>query len=191
MRRKQAATTKKVFAILLTIGFSVSLPMTSPSMDAQAGRNPKGPARPTVSLSKPVDWGSFSARMFNDSKKVTFQLTTSWIPGEKQKGRMRYKLYAFPESDGVGQAAATDPELAASEEKIMRRVYECSILLNLYDVDGFVLRKVAIPLSLGVDDALRVRRLSANDSVQMSAQEYRSFLGTAKASGAWNISWIC
>jgi len=141
----------------------------------------------TASLAKPLDWGIFAARLFSDSDKISFRLETSWIPGENRKGMLRYKLSAFPE------AAKMDMDSAEMEvaEKLMKRASRCLITLKLYDADGFILQKMAVPFSLGLDDQARVNSLSANDAAQMDGQSYRDFVGTSKRSGAWNVSWDC
>lgn len=178
----------RVFALLLAASLQMSFAY------AQAAKK-SGQTKPTtVSLSKPIDWGYFTARLFSDTKKVTFQLATSWIPGEKQKGMLRYRLYVFPDLSSQQKVTATDgtdTDMVAQDEQLLRRVHGCVITLNLYDVDGFILRKIDVPLIQGVDDNAKLKSLSANESVQMDASEYRSFLGNSKASGYWNVSWAC
>ncbi len=73
----------------------------------------------------------------------------------------------------------------------MKRVHGCTITLRLYDAEGFILRKIAVPFDLGVDDQGVVNSLTANDVVQMDSQEYRDFIGTSKSSGAWSVAWAC
>jgi hypothetical protein len=177
-----------LFALFLAASLQTSF------LYAQAAKKPGQTKPATVSLSKPIDWGYFTARLFSDTKKVTFQLATSWIPGDKQKGMLRYKLYVFPDLSAQQKAtatAATDTDLVTQDEQLLKRVHGCVITLNLYDVDGFILRKVYVPLMQGVDDNAKLNSLSANDSVQMDASEYRSLLGNTKASGNWNVSWAC
>jgi hypothetical protein len=157
-------------------------------VQAQAGKAPD--ARQKVSLAKPIDWGTFTVRLFNDSNKVTFQLSTSWIPGEKHKGLMRYKLKAFPEVT-EGQTTATNPQKSTPDEALLEHVHACVISLHLYDSDGFMLRSINVSFTFGVDDQARLRGLSTNSSVQMDAQEYRQFVGSVNASGFWNVSWAC
>jgi hypothetical protein len=152
----------------------------------------KGPTLAGGSLAKPVDCGFFTARMFSDSEKVSFALTTSWIPGEKHKGMLRYRLGVFPAHPDPPTKEGGDAAIAESVEKLMNRVSRCSISANLYDADGFILRKVAVSLHLGFDDQARLHSLSANDSVQMDAQEYRSFIGTSEGrKGSWGVEWTC
>ncbi len=147
----------------------------------------------TASLAKPVDWGSFTARLFHDDpQKVNFHLVTSWIPGENHKGMMRYQLTAVPASPAVpsdnGEAEPLDIE---SVQKLMKRVHRCGITLNLHDKGGFILRRHDVAFTLGVDDQVRVRSLYANDACQMDAQEYRDFVGNSAGPGSWNVSWHC
>jgi hypothetical protein len=178
----------RLFALFLAVSLQASL------VYAQAAKKSGQSSQSTASLAKPIDWGYFTARLFSDTKKVTFQLATSWIPGEKQKGMLRYKLYVFPDLSSQQKATAkdaTDIEMAAQDEQLLKRVHGCVITLNLYDVDGFILRKVYVPLMQGVDDNAKLNSLSANESVQMDANEYRSLLGNSKASGNWNVSWAC
>jgi hypothetical protein len=82
-------------------------------------------------------------------------------------------------------------DAVAQDEQLLRRVHACLITLNLYDVDGFILRRIDVPLMQGVDDNAKLSSLDANESVQMDANEYRSLLGNSKASGSWNVSWAC
>jgi hypothetical protein len=148
----------------------------------------------TDSLAKPLDWGIFSARLFSDSSKISFTLSTSWIPGENQKGMLRYKAVAFPEtsdSENQGKNGGWGAAGSEAEEKLMKRVSGCLITLQLYDADGFILRKIPVAFSRGVDDQARVNSLTANDAVQMDAHSYRDFAGTSKRSGGWNVSWDC
>jgi hypothetical protein len=173
-----------VCALLLAVSLQTSF------VYAQAAKKSSQTNPTTVSLAKPIDWGYFTARLFSDTKKVTFQLATSWIPGEKQKGMLRYKLYVFPDVGSQHKEASSDTN-AVADEQLLSRVHGCLITLNLYDVDGFILRKIDVPLMQGVDDNARLNSLSANESVQMDASEYRSLRGNSKASGSWNVSWAC
>ena len=176
----------RLFVLFLAVSLQASF------VYAQTAKKSSGQTnQSTVSLAKPIDWGYFTASLFSDSKKVTFQLATSWIPGEKQKGMLRYKVNAFPDLSSEPKEAAHDTETVAQEEQLLRRVHGCMITLNLYDVDGFILRKIHVSFVLGVDDNAKVKDLNANESVQMDASEYRSFLGNSKASGSWNVSWAC
>lgn len=144
---------------------------------------------PTASLAKPVDWGVYSARLFSDAGKVKFTLVTSWIPGENHKGMMRYKMNAAPD-DSDAPAANSNAE-HESAESLMKRVHACTIILNVYDPNEFVLRNTVVPFALGVDEQAKVHSLNANSSLQMDAQEYRAFVGTATNGGSWNVSWDC
>jgi len=144
-------------------------------------------------LAKATDWGKFEVRLYKDvDAKITFTLRTSWIPGEAHRGMFRYQVAAFPSMPTIS-LSAKDPasSLADGTEKLMQRTHNWSIYLELNDIDGFVLRKMKIPFGYGVDDSARITSLSANGSAQMDASEYKSFLGTSKASGTWTISWDC
>ncbi len=177
------------WAVVNVAAFSFALFIGTASLvQGQAGKAPD--ARPTVSLTKPIDCGTFTTRLFSDSNKVIFQLSTSWIPGEKHKGLMRYKLKAFPEVTG-SQTSATDRQESTLDEVLLKRVHACDIFLHLYDSDGFMLRSINVSFTFGVDDQARVRDLFTNSSVQMDAQEYRQFVGNVNAPGSWNVSWAC
>jgi hypothetical protein len=148
----------------------------------------------STSLAHRVDWDNFDVRMFEDSDRVvTFTLSTSWIPGEKHEGMFRYIMNVIPKRLTLAQRKTADVDHDPPEEvkKLMTRVHECNITLNLYDVDGFVLRKIPVILIQGVDDEANVTSLGANDSAQMDMSEYKSFLGTTNKSGNWTVSWAC
>ena len=155
-----------------------------------------------TSLAKSVDWGVFAARLFSDSNKVGFRLATSWVPGENHKGMLRYKLLAFsvpPDEQSNKDADCSEraeQHLPCRNEKaeienLMKRVHACDITLNLYDTQGFVLRKILISFNLGVDDQAIVNSLTANDGVQMDSHEYLDFVGDSKTGGSWSVSWAC
>jgi hypothetical protein len=154
---------------------------------AQSSTNPNAPNAAVAPLSKAVDMGTAEHRLFeNDSRKVKFKLTTSWIPGEKHQGMFRYKLYAWVDGPKTDESAAN--ELDESVEKLLKRVSRCTITLELYDKDEFILRRHAVPFVQGVDaEHARLKSLYANDAFQMDAQEYRQFVN----SGGWSITWDC
>ena len=141
----------------------------------------------TASLSKPVDIGSFSARMFPDAGKVVFKLKTSWIPGSNQKGMLRYMLTALPEQP---ESPDVPPALPGTSAALLGRVLGCSVFLGLYDADGFRLRQIEVHFDKIVDDDARLQSLLTNEAVQMDAQEYRNFASTgSRSKGSWDISW--
>jgi hypothetical protein len=139
-----------------------------------------------ASLAKPADAGTYSSRLFGDSRKMAFSLVTSWIPGEGHKGMLRYRMAVAPDNTAPQGGQPVPPLTPEETSELVQRVYGCVIELNLFDSDDFLLRKIVVPLSLGVDDKDRVIALHANASVQMDADEYRKFLA-----GQWNISWSC
>jgi hypothetical protein len=144
-------------------------------------RKQVAPRSSTASLAKPMNWGVFTTRIFPDSPRVTFSLTTSWIPGENHKGMFRYRIAAIPE-----RTAPPDGTINVEETAILlKHVHSCLIFLNLYDADDFILRKIAVPFGQGVDEQVRLQSLNANEAEQMDATDYRSFVG----GGSWNISW--
>jgi len=125
--------------------------------------------------------------MFPDSPKMSFKLTTSWIPGENHKGMFRYRMTAIPEQTFPPDGTVNLEETAL----LLRRVQRCSILLNLFDADDFVLRKIVVPFDRGVDEQMRLRSLTANDSGQMDANDYRSFIGGGPGTYLGRIALDC
>jgi surface antigen len=98
----------------------------------------------------------------------------------------RYKLTVLPDDR---YADANGPKSQSTEE-LLSSVLKCQIFLSLYDADGFILRKITVPLNGGVDDQARLDNINANDATQMDAQEYRAFAGGPKF-GGWNVAWTC
>jgi hypothetical protein len=140
-------------------------------------------------LAVPVIWDAETVRIFKDSElNMTFHLTTSWIPGPDHKGMFRYKMGASPEKLPLKTQLA-NPDLYSPEaiEKLLKRTHECIISVDLFDMDGFVLRRFDVPFSFGVDGSAKIVGLTANDFIQMSADEYKNV--TAK--GGWSVSWLC
>lgn len=179
---------KKLLPLVMLFGATVACFPQAKQRPREPGNSARGSM---ASLAKGVDGGAFTAPLFSDSDKVSFRLVTSWIPGEKHKGMFRYKLDVFPESakppDGKRNAAEVD-----ATEQLMKRVHRCAIILNLFDSEGFILRKITVRLGFSVDDDGRVIGLSTNDSAQMDAQDYRNFVGSSPAGGgSWNVSWVC
>jgi hypothetical protein len=187
MHRLSARISVRTIFVVLCLWVIVTI---SPPSCSQSTKRSKGQVVTDTSLARPFPWGVTVLRLFSDSPKIVFTLTTSWIPGENHKGMLRYKTSAFVFTD-TPPNAARDPEQAATEEKVLQRVHACAIFLELYDADGFKLREIHVPLTMAVDDQARLQSLEANDSVQMDAREYRQFLGSVKASGTWNVKWAC
>jgi hypothetical protein len=161
------------------------------------GQSTTGPKPPsTASLSKPVDMRDVELRLFEDtSEKVKFSLVTSWIPGEKHEGMFRYKLFVVAVSkpdSGNGLTSESDKTSedhlnSNAAEKLLNRVSECSIFLDLFDKDDFILRHHLVPFARGVNHEARLNSLFSNDSFQMDVQGYRDFI----KSGSWTIVWRC
>jgi len=125
--------------------------------------------------------------MFQDSQvNIVFTLATSWIPGPDHKGSFRFKMMATTQRPPSTEEQEKSPELYGPEatEKLLRRAHDCLIEMELYDTDGFLLRDVAIPFSLGMGGSGKVVALSANNAVQMDAEEYKKFLF-----GSWVVTW--
>jgi hypothetical protein len=171
-------------ATLATRIAALSLVSALPCLAQAQGRSGANPNSQEPALAKPVDWGTFEARIFKDTEmKIKFTLQTSWIPGENRKGMFRYRMSVFP-----------DPLVSYSPddiEKIISRVNACNVTLDLFDADGFVLRTLTVPFSFGVNDKARVQSLFANTASQMDSNEYRQFVGSANHSGSWSIGWAC
>jgi hypothetical protein len=147
-----------------------------------------------ATLARRIDWGTYSPKMFQDvDRKITFNLATSWIPGEKHQGMFRYVMTASPEKLSLAQRAraSPDPDSLDSIKQLVTRVHDCTITLELYDTDGFVLRKITIPFDFGVDSDANVKALYANDSAQMDMVEYEHFVGSTEKAGGWSVSWLC
>ena len=145
-------------------------------------------------LAKPVDWNEHQAHIFKGSSAImVFRLATSWIPGEDHKGMLRYKLSAYPKKPTTDAEMAQETTLDTPEhvEMFVSRVSRCQIFLDLFDADGFQLRRDPVPLDLGVDQNARLQALTANKSAQMDADEYRMLIGDGKTSGSYGISWNC
>jgi len=141
----------------------------------------QAPSSSNTSLAKSRDLGKLTLRMFSNSPRVTFALATSWIPGENHKGMFRYRISVIPEQT-VPPDGTTNLEETAT---LLKQVQSCQTFLTLLDADDFVLRKIEVPLDQGIDDQARLRALTANESAQMDANEYRNFIER----GSWSISW--
>ena len=141
------------------------------------------------SLSTPQEWNSTTLRLFKDSeRKIVFSLATSWIPGDNHQGLFRYKIKGFP-VDLTPDERALEMNIPEANEKFLRRVHACSMELDLYDSDGFILRKVPIPPFnfLSSDDG-KIVGLDLNEAVQMDASEYRRLIGTPSQSGRGTLA---
>jgi hypothetical protein len=143
-------------------------------------------------LSIPESWTSTTLRLFKDSdRKIVFSLATSWIPGDNHQGLFRYKIKGLP-VELTPEDRALEMNIPEENEKFLRRAHACSIELELFDSDEFILRKVPIPsfTYLSSDDG-KIVGLNLNEAVQMDASEYRRLLGKPSQSGSWNLSWSC
>jgi hypothetical protein len=144
------------------------------------GQNPtpKHTAMPdTTIFSEGVDMGSDTVKIFEDDKhQATFQMTTSWIPGEGHKGFIRYRVSAT----GIGLTLKEAPPY-------IERLHKCDITAILYDSGKFVLRRIPLIFMRGVADSGDVVEMNANDLDQMDLAEYRRFI----SKGSWQVSWVC
>jgi hypothetical protein len=143
-------------------------------------------------LSIPQSWAPTTLRLFKDSdRKIMFSLATSWIPGDNHQGLFRYKIKGLP-VELTAEDRALEMNIPEGNEKFLRRAHACSIELELFDSDEFILRKVPIPsfTYLSSDDG-KIVGLNLNEAVQMDASEYRRLLGRPSQSGSWNLSWSC
>jgi hypothetical protein len=190
--RSPKSMTRPSLLAKLSLGVLVGL-VTIPSGAQRPIKVPSPHSTDFAALATPTDWGEISERLFEDLPlKITFKLTTSWIPGEAHSGSFRYRMTAVPERPFLADLAR-NPNLVKSEvaSEFVQRVSRCNIHLLLNDVDGFKLRSILVPFSIGQDDKAHVGALLANDAVQMGSDEYRHFLGNDKASGSWTTSWAC
>jgi hypothetical protein len=150
----------------------------------------KAARQPTANelLAVPLEWNANSERLFKDSPVILFfDLTTSWIPGPDHKGMMRYRMSVAPKKPS-SLAEQTDPDLYGPDaiEKLLKRTHECVISVDFYDADKFILRRIDMPFSFGIDGSARVIALMANNFVQMDADEYKKV-----SVGSWAVSWLC
>ena len=142
-------------------------------------------------LASPQEWGSITLRLFKDSdKKITFSFATSWIPGDTHQGLFRYRIKGIPVELTTDQRAL-EMNIPEAIERLVIRAHECSFELQLYDSDGFILRKVPIPALNYISADGRIVALSANEAVQMDASEYHRLIGTPGSSGSWDLGWGC
>lgn len=138
------------------------------------------------SLASAKNWTPVALRLFPEmSDKVRFTLATSWIPGEQNKGSMRYRLTAQRQIP-PGVIAPADE----GTDWLLRNASRCTFFVQLYDADGFLLRSIPIHFDFVVDDSTPgktqlVTALNANSASQLSADEYRLFVH----GGSWQPAW--
>jgi hypothetical protein len=162
-----------VLCLCLCLGTSVAAPPQQ-KKNSVPSQNEK--------LAKPAQWGEIELRLFKKNHDlVAFHMDTSWIPGEDHKGRFRYKLWALPRIKDQYASPLAQVEILAKEVHD-----DCHISLVLFDADGFELRRVSPIFSSQVNSEGDITGLLANESVQMDASEYKSFLG-----GSYNLGWFC
>jgi hypothetical protein len=194
LRRSARRASFVALLILPTMTVAVSaqsIAKTKQQADKSGQEGGKISTTSTAALARPTDWGSGTFRLLRkDSRQVTFALVTSWIPGENHKGMLRYKLRAFPAPSIGSSAEHEDMNTPEAVENLMNRVHDCIISLELYDKDGFILRKHDIPFGFGVDAQEHLLALVANDSFQMDAEDYRKWI-FEKGGGSWTIGWDC
>jgi hypothetical protein len=179
--------------ISATAGLLVFLSFQFSQAQTQKGNPSSRSASTETLLAKPLDWATYDAHLFRDSNlRIRFTLATSWIPGENHKGMFRYKISGTPVKPSLSQLAQ-DPSLYSDDgiEAFVKRAHDCSMFLELHDVDGFSLRSLPIPFSFGVDSDARIKSLVVNSSSQMDAGEYRQLVGDSTTSGSWTVSWNC
>ena len=174
---------------------AVALLAFSASVFAQVAQTQKATGKTTYQFTEnerlefPVFWNAETVRMFKDSEvDMKFSLTTSWIPGPDHKGMFRYKMGVAPIYPPAERERVTS-ELYAPDaiEKLLKRTHECIISVDLYDIDGFILRRFDVGFSFGTNSAARIVGLTANDFIQMDVAEYKKLT----ASGTWSVGWLC
>jgi hypothetical protein len=171
---------KAIVLVIVLLFSSASRPQSKRTTDAS-----------NEALSIPQSWASTTLRLFKDSdRKIVFSLATSWIPGENHQGLFRYKIKGFP-VELTPEQRALEMNIPASNEKLLIRAHACSIELELYDSDEFILRKVTLPLFNYLSSDGKIVGLALNEAVQMDATEYRRLLGRPSQSGSWNLTWSC
>lgn len=98
----------------------------------------------------------------------------------------RFKLTASPNLDDPATQAELDTPDAV-EKYLLRMKEERLITLELYDADGFVLRRLPIPLSIGIGQPSdKVIMLLSNEAAQMDLDEYKMFCN----GGTWTVTWL-
>jgi len=172
--------------VLLLIAFSIPVPAQSQKPTGKATYQFTENER----LEFPLIWDAETVRMFKDSEvDMKFTLTTSWIPGPDHKGMFRYKMGASPKKPPTLREQLNLPELYGPDaiEKLLKRTHDCIISVDLYDVDGFILRRFDVGFSFGTNSDAQIVGLTANNFIQMDAAEYKKL----SASGAWSVGWLC
>jgi hypothetical protein len=166
---------KKVLIILALVAFP-AIPQTRKSQPL------------AVSLSSPMDWHPTSRRLFTDDPRAFLaSLATSWIPGENRRGYLRFKVeISIAELEANKDVAQTQ---LLSTSAFLHRARSCEFFLRFLDPDGFLLRTVSLTINNSLNDDLSIASLTANDSVQMDASEYRTLIGPP--SGSWELATRC
>jgi hypothetical protein len=136
-------------------------------------------------LAAVADWQSYTPPILPDpAPKVSFHLQTSWIPGDQHRGTFRYRLNGAIFASAMERAKSPESYTPASIATTIKQIHACDITLVMYDRDGFVLRKIAVPFAYGVNEQSEIISLSSNDATQMDVSEYRRF-------SSWTLSWSC
>jgi len=163
------------------IAFSIPAFPQAPKATHQLTKNER--------LAIPIKWNATSQRMFKDSEvNMTFNLSTSWIPGPDHKGMLRYKMEVAPQKPPVYKEQPISNLYSPDAiEKLVNRAHNCVISVDFYDADEFILRRIDIPFSFGVDSSAKIVALIANDFTQMDAGDYKKLVDK----GHWAVSWNC
>jgi hypothetical protein len=175
----------KFASLLLLIAFTSSQPAYPQSKAkhdpyANLAKQDSG-----ADLAAVADWQTFTPPILpNPAPKVSFHLQTSWIPGDQRRGMFRYRLNGAIFASATELAKSPDSYTPTSIANTIKQIHACDITLVLYDRDGFVLRKVAVPFTYGVNEQSEIMGLSSNDAAQMDVSEYRRF-------GSWTLTWSC
>jgi hypothetical protein len=136
-------------------------------------------------LAAVVDWGTDVPPILPDpAPKVSFHLETSWIPGGQHRGMFRYRIYGAIFASAIEHAKSPTSYKPESIAATIRQIHACDLTLILFDKDSFVLRKIDVPFSYGVNDQSEIVSLNSNDAAQMDAKEYRQV-------NSWSMSWSC
>src|SRR5487761_782250 len=106
-----------------------------------------------VPLSSPMDWHPMSRRLFTDDPRAFLAtLITSWIPGEKHQGYLRFKIEISMAELVANKDNVQQPQLS-SASAFLNRARGCGFFLRFLDPDGFLLRTVPLTIdnSLNAD----------------------------------------
>ncbi len=180
-----------------TFKFCAVVLLCASSANVWSQSSPKA-SNPDASLYSPIFQGKITINAIpHDIHAANFTLMTSWIPGPTNKGILRFKVHGWVEerphtqteavADGHGNFVESDSGTIYNDgiPLYLQQLRSCMFDLLMYDDAGFKLREIPLVFVGGVDGVTALlTSLDANDSVPMSAEEYRHSI-----KGSWNIEW--